>query len=58
MALKNEWKETGVNLGHAFRDLGKAVVKTVKVGIDKADEWASGEETRKAETQQSEEKSE
>ena len=43
MSLKETWKETGVGLGHAFRDLGKAVVKTAKTGVDKADEWASSD---------------
>ncbi len=58
MALKNEWKETGKGLGHAFRDLGKAVVKTVKVGIDKADAWASGDEKNEVKQASTEEKPE
>ena len=49
MSLKETWKETGVGLGHAFRDLGKAVVKTAKTGVDKADEWASDGEAPKTE---------
>ncbi|MBQ3527964.1 MAG: hypothetical protein IJA52_05380 [Clostridia bacterium] len=40
--LKDNWKEAGKGLGHAFRDLGKAAVKTAKVGIKKVDEWANG----------------
>lgn len=49
MALKDTWKQTGKDLGHAFRDLGKAVVKTVKVGADKVDQWANApEETEQA----------
>ena len=44
MALKKEWKQTGVQLGHAFRDLGKTLIHTVKEGVDKADEWASRED--------------
>ena len=44
MALKDSWKETGSSLGHAFRDLGKTLVKTVKTGVDKADEWANSPE--------------
>ena len=43
MSLKESWKETGVGLGHAFRDLGKTIVKTAKTGVDKADEWASSD---------------
>lgn len=47
MALKDSWKETGTSLGHAFRDLGKTLVKTVKTGVDKADEWVSQPESQK-----------
>ena len=45
MALKDSWKETGTGLGHAFRDLGKTIVKSVKTGVEKADEWINEEET-------------
>ena len=38
--LKDSWKETGIELGHAFKGLGKSIIKSVKVGITKADEWA------------------
>lgn len=44
MSLRDTWKQTGVGLGHAFRDLGKTMVKTVAVGAKKADEWANGED--------------
>lgn len=44
MSLRNNWKETGVGLGHAFRDLGKTIVKTAATGLKKADVWANGEE--------------
>ena len=47
MALRDEWKETGKGLGHAFRDLGKSIVRSVKTGVDKADDWATGEEKSK-----------
>ena len=47
MALKDSWKETGVGLGHAFRDLGKTIVKSVKTGAEKADEWVNGEDEPK-----------
>lgn len=46
--LKDSWKETGKGLGHAFRDLGKALIKTGATAVKKADEWANkedGEET-------------
>lgn len=41
MSLKDSWKETGVGLGHAFKDLGKTLVKTASEGIKKAEEWAN-----------------
>jgi hypothetical protein len=47
--LKDSWKETGTGLGHAFRDLGKTVIKTAKTGADKADEWASKDDKSKNE---------
>lgn len=42
--LKNAWKETGKGLGHAFKDLGKTVIKTAEKGVDKAVEWADRED--------------
>ena len=47
MALKDTWKSTGTGLGHAFRDLGKALVKTVATGVEKADNWANSDEDTK-----------
>ena len=44
MSLKDNWKNTGVGLGHAFRDLGKSIVKTVATGAEKADKWANSED--------------
>ena len=44
MSLRDNWKETGVGLGHAFRDLGKTLVKTVKTGAVKVDNWVNDEE--------------
>jgi len=40
--FKDSWKQTGIGLGHAFRDLGKSLVKTGKKGVDSAVEWANG----------------
>ena len=57
MGLKDSWKETGIGLGHAFRDLGKTLVKTVKTGAEKVDNWANGEEAP-AQQEQPEEKEE
>lgn len=45
--LKNTWKEAGKGLGHAFRDLGKAVASTAKTGVRKVDEWANGDDDQK-----------
>ncbi len=42
--LKDSWKETGVGLGHAFRDLGKTLIKTGAKAVKKADEWANRED--------------
>lgn len=42
--LKGTWKETGVGLGHAFRDLGKTLIKTGANAMKKADNWANNEE--------------
>lgn len=44
MSLRDTWKKTGTELGHAFRDLGKTLVKTVKTGAEKADNWANRED--------------
>ncbi|MBO5892537.1 MAG: hypothetical protein J6Q30_07505 [Oscillospiraceae bacterium] len=52
--LKDSWKETGVGLGHAFRDLGKTLIKTGTKAVKKVDEWANREE----EEQEQEKKSE
>ena len=44
--LRGTWKETGVGLGHAFRDLGKTLIKTGATAVKKADEWANGNEEK------------
>lgn len=44
MSLKDEWKTTGSDLGHAFKGLGKALIKTASTAAKKADEWANGDE--------------
>ena len=36
--LKESWKSTGKNLGHAFRDLGKTLIVSGKEAVD----WAEG----------------
>ncbi len=47
--LKDIWKETGKGLGHAFRDLGKTLLKTGAEAVHKADEWLAEEERKQAE---------
>ena len=47
--LRSDWKDTGVGLGHAFRDLGKTLLKTGKTAIKKVDNWANNEEEEKKE---------
>ncbi len=44
MALKDTWRETGKGLGFAFRDLGKAVIKSAKTGLEQADKWANSDD--------------
>ncbi len=33
MALKEDWKNTGKGIGHAFKNFGKAVKTSVEVGV-------------------------
>ena len=42
--LKDSWKTTGKELGHAFRDLGKTLIKTGATAMKKADDWANKED--------------
>lgn len=49
MALKDSWKKTGTEFGHAFKDLGKAFAHTAKDTIKKVDNWANKEEEAKPE---------
>lgn len=52
MELKEKWKKAGVGTGKAFTDLGKAIFKSVKVGVDKLDsdnDQNSNEDTPKEE---------
>ncbi len=48
--LKKQWQETGKDLSKAFMTLGKAVVESAKVGIDKAGEWLDKKETKQSNT--------
>ena len=46
MALKDDWKETGKDLGGAFADLGKTLVRTGKTAVDKAVDWAENDDKK------------
>lgn len=48
MALNNDWKDTGKSLGGAFASLGKTLIRTAKVGADKAEAWADGKDQTEA----------
>ena len=47
MALKDDWKETGKDLGGAFANLGKTLVRTGKTAVDKAVDWAESDDAEK-----------
>lgn len=36
------WRETGKDLGNAFRGLGSSILGSVERGADKAEQWAEG----------------
>ena len=52
--LRDSWKDTGVGLGHAFRDLGKTLVKTGAKAVKKVDAWANKEDYEQEQAQQPE----
>ena len=37
---KEEWKNTGKELGGAFTGLAKSLIRSAKTGIDKVEDWA------------------
>ena len=47
MSTKQDWKETGKDLGHAFKGLGKTLIRTAKTGVDKVNDWADGKDDEK-----------
>lgn len=49
--LRGQWKETGIGLGHAFRDLGKAIIKSGATAVKKADNWANGNDNFEEKTE-------
>ena len=42
--VKKEWKKAGSDLGHAFAGLGKMLIRTAKVGMEKAEKKPEGQE--------------
>jgi len=48
--LRDSWKDTGVGLGHAFRDLGKTLIKTGATAMKKADKWANSDDYKENES--------
>ena len=47
-SLKDDWKETGKDLGGAFKQLGKSIVKSSAVVVNKANDWAERDDAREA----------
>ena len=43
--LKKDWKETGKQLGGAFKSLGKTLFSTGKLVVEKVDEALNEEQT-------------
>ena len=44
---KEDWKQTGKELGGAFTGLAKTFVRSAKRSVDKVEEWAEGNEQPK-----------
>lgn len=50
MSLKDKWKTAGINIGHAFRDAGKALGVTAKVVFtDENNDNGEGKKTKTGE---------
>ena len=47
-SLKESWKETGKNLGGAFKQLGKSIVKSGATVVNKANDWAEKDDAKEA----------
>ena len=45
-ALKDDWKETGKDLGGAFKQLGKSIIKSGATVVDKANDWAERDDAK------------
>lgn len=48
-SIGDDKTNTGASFGNAFKGLGKTIIKSAKVGAEKADEWANGDEEEKKE---------
>lgn len=48
MSLKDSWKSVGKDFAKLGTDFGKTMVKTVKKGVDKLDEWSQEDEASAA----------
>ncbi len=47
-SLKDDWKETGKDLGGAFKQLGKSIIKSGATVVDKANDWAERDDAKEA----------
>lgn len=47
-SLRDDWKETGKDLGGAFKQLGKSIVKSGTTVVDKASDWAERDDAKEA----------
>ena len=47
-SLKEDWKETGKDLGGAFKQLGKSIIKSGATVVDKANDWAERDDAKEA----------
>ena len=52
---KEEWKNTGKELGGALQGLAKSLIRSAKEGVEKAEEWADEDENKAAQAAQSQE---
>lgn len=43
MSLKDDWKDAGKGIGKSFAGLGKSIIKSVKVGVDRVTEDENAE---------------
>ena len=51
---KEEWKNTGKELGGAFTGLAKSLIRSAKTGIDKVEDWAEEDTNQQPQPQEEE----